>query len=203
MKKSEGETTSQLGKGELSYWRWLFCGTGAGPGFRRFRNKWLALHLAVGVALALAVGMEIRVAANTVLLPLAGIFVGLSFAWAGNAQALLQGQELQDLANYREGGFDEYVFAFQTAILTIMVSLVLWGISGLGVFDCLWPKSGRIWPYRIVKFVLFFVSSLTLRECWQVVLASQWMLLAQRKIKRARQEPPGGDSAREDDVEEK
>jgi hypothetical protein len=175
-------------KKEFSYWHWLVEGSGAGPGIRRFWNPWLLLHAGAAVVLTLLVSVSLHDAANTVLLPLAGIFVGLSFAWAGNAQALLQSVELQDMADHRKGGFAEYVFAFQTAILTIMVSLVLWGVAGLSVFDNLWPKEDRIWPYRAVKFVLFFMSSLTLRECWQVVLASQWMLLAQRKIKRARAE---------------
>jgi hypothetical protein len=173
---------------KLSFWRWFFRGGGKGgrPGLFRFWSWWLLAHALVGAALAVLVKADLQTAAKAVLLPLAGIFVGLSFAWAGNAQALLQSPEMEEIAKHHEGGFAEYAFVFQTAILTILVALVLWGFAGLGIFDAHLPAAEYPIAYGVLKGILFAASSLTLRECWHVVLGAQWMLLVQEEIKKAR-----------------
>jgi len=74
----------------VNYWRWFIKGSGAGAGITKFLDRWLALHIVLGIALALIVPIKTGEAATNFLLPLAGIFIGLSFAWGGNAQALLQ-----------------------------------------------------------------------------------------------------------------
>ena len=138
----------------------------------------------VGVVLALALPVDLSTAASSLLLPLAGILVGLSFAWAGNAQALLQTSEMEKLSKHRPGGFTEYVFAYQNAILAILVTLVVWGLAGLQCFDKRWPTSLHPNQYFLVKTTLFALSSLSLRECWHVVLGAQWMLIVRREIRR-------------------
>lgn len=167
-----------------SFWQWLFRGTTGRAGWRKFLNSWLLLHVGLGWAIATLVQVSLREAANAVLLPLAGIFVGLSFAWAGNAQALLQSKEIETFSQFHEGGFEEYAFTFQAAILTILSTLVVWGIAGLGVYErrCFWQCG--VYVYRVAEVVLYSLASLTLRECWQVVLGSQWMLLVQRGMKQ-------------------
>ena len=145
-------------------------------------NLWIIIHISIGVLLAIFIPSDLESAANTVLLPLAGIFIGLTFAWAGNAQALLQSKEISDLTKQHSGGLEEYVYTFQTAILVIMITMVLWGLAGLKAFshevlvEC-------NWPIFIIKVILYCLSSLTLRECWHVVLGSQYLLLAHEKIK--------------------
>lgn len=170
-----------------NYWYWFFKGSGGKPGYRRIVNRWIMIHLLIGFALAVLVKTNLSVSANSVLLPLAGILVGLTFAWAGNAQALIRSGEIGKLSEYHEGGFIEYVYLYQTAILIILVTLVFWGFAGLGIFDQYWPKW---WPnslavdsYFIVKSILFTFASLTIRVCWQVVMGVQLMLIAQKKIK--------------------
>lgn len=170
----------------LSYWHWFFYGSGDKPGYRRILNKWIIVHLLVGIALSFLVQVALESSANTVLFPLAGIFVALTFAWAGNTMALMQSQEIKEMANHHPGGFPEYVFVYQTAILVILVTLILWGLAGLKVFDLVWPTSNSKIFYFIVKVILFSLSSLTLRECWHVVMGAQWMLLVQREIKNRR-----------------
>jgi hypothetical protein len=121
-------------------------------------------------------------AAKSVLLPLAGIFVGMSFAWVGSAQAIIQTAEIKRLADEQGGGIENYVFTFQSAILAILMTLGLWGLAGLGLFDrpCPWACPG--WLHQATSGLLFFFASLTLRECWQVVMGAQMLLLAQRGI---------------------
>jgi len=138
----------------------------------------------VGAGAAALLPGALSEAAKSVLLPLAGIFVGMSFAWVGSAQAIIQTAEIERLADEQGGGVENYVFTFQSAILAILVTLCLWGLAGLGVFDrpCPWACPG--WLHRATVGLLFFFASLTLRECWQVVMGAQMLLLAQRAISK-------------------
>lgn len=166
-----------------SFWRWFFVGSGAGPGIRRLFDLWLLVHLAVGAALSLLVPISLESSANGLLLPLAGIFIGLSFAWGGNAQALIQTSEILQLAGKRKGGFLEYLYAYQLAILLILVSLTCWALAGLGIFDQVWPLDQHSWQYKVLAAGLFSLASITLRECWHVVVGAQAMLAIRLSLK--------------------
>jgi hypothetical protein len=180
---------------EFSFWRWMARGSGSTPGYRRLVNRWLIFHLVVGCALALIVPVTLATAAITVLLPLAGILKGLSFAWAGNAQALLQASEVEEMADFHPGGFTEYVFTYQAAILAILVTLVFWAIAGFEVFDKQWPTAAHAKLYFAVKALAFTLSSLTLRECWHIVLGAQWMLLSKKQIRDSHKTNNKGEGA--------
>jgi len=170
----------------MTYWQWLRAGSGDRAGFRSVINVWILFHVAAGLVLAAIVPAALPSAANTVLLPLFGVFVGISFAWAGNAHALLLTSEIDEVVKRTPGGFTDYVYLFQTAILVLLTTLVAWGLAGLGVFG---DKSG---PFRemsgsaAVAVLLYSLLSISIRECWHVVLATQSMLLAWRAVQTAR-----------------
>lgn len=162
------------------FWDWLFRGThGRRPGYRRFVDKWLLLHVVVGVCLSIFVKHPLPDVALAVLLPLAGVFVGLSFAWAGNAQTVLQSPEVEELMRHHPGGRVDYIYSFQASILLILASLVAWGLMGLGI-----PDLGRM-PFVQYAYasLLFFLASMTVRECWSVVLGAQLLILARLEIR--------------------
>ena len=165
-----------------SYWSWFL--RGKHPGWRRLVDWWLVLHAGIGVAAVWLVPVRLEVAAQAVLLPLAGVFVGMSFAWVGSALAIAQSPEIDKLSEKNPAGFEVYVYTFQTAILALLVCLVLWGIAGLGVFDTTssWDSSGR--SYYVAAWVLYGTASLAIRECWHVVLGAQLLLLYQRAVRR-------------------
>ena len=177
-------------KSIFNFWRWFFAGTVTRAGWHKFLDRWLLFHCAAALLLTYSVPLTIAEAGRAVLLPLVGVLVGLSFAWSGNAQALMQGEEFEQMAEKNLGGFEEYVYTYQMAILTILTTIVAWALAGLGVIDgpCLVPCPS--WSYAAAKFALYFLCSLTIRECWQVILASQYILLARREIRRKRSEKP-------------
>jgi len=132
--------------------------------------------------------ISLKEASTSLLLPVAGILIGLSFAWGGgNAQALLQTKEIEDIAYFKKGGFEDYVYTFQSAIFLILVTLCFWALAGLNIFDSIWPTcNNKIWYRLLIGFIfflslmigfIFFLSSMTLRECWHVVLGAQQLLL--------------------------
>lgn len=173
----------------MNFWEWFFWGTGGQPGFRKFFNRWLMFHIIIGFCLIWIVPVSLESAAKAFLLPLAGIFVGLSFAWGGNAQALLQTEEIESLTEHHPGGFEDYIYTYQAAILVILCTVTVWSLAALELFDARWPTPNRPIAYFLIGNGLYSLASLTLRECWHVVLAAQWMLLARRRIRQKKSNP--------------
>lgn len=157
---------------KIDYWRWFIKGSGGRPGYRRLLDKWMLIHISVGLILSAVVPVHLKQAATTVLIPICGVFVGVAFAWAVTSHSLIQSREIQTLAEYKEGGLPDYVFTYQTAVFVAFVTVVLWGLAGLETFDLRWPTPNSPSWYFIVKAGLFALASLTFRECWHVVLGT-------------------------------
>lgn len=174
----------------LSFWQWFFRGREGRAGWKKFANRWLLIHGALGAAIGYALPFSLERSAQTVLLPLAGVFVGMTFAWVGNAQAVLQSPELERVSANHPGGIENYVYTFQAAILTILATLVAWGFAALGLFEqpCGWKCPS--WGYEAASAFLYALGSLALRECWHVMLGAQMLFLMQGFVKKL--PPPGG-----------
>jgi hypothetical protein len=184
-KDPQSVPTSVVDGTALSYWHWFHKGTGGRPGWLRLIDRWFGLHLIIGGVLSWAIPKSLEVAAGSILLPLAGVLVGLAFAWAGNAQALLQTDEITKLANKVPGGLREYAFTYQTAILSLLTTITLWGLAGLGLFDSTHPLfTIPRFLYWAMGTLLYSLSSFSLRECWHVVVGAQIMLLIRSDLKQ-------------------
>jgi hypothetical protein len=138
----------------------------------------------VGYVCAKYAPTDLKAAGATVLLPLAAVLVGLTFAWGGNAQALLQSEAIEGLAEHRAGGLYEYVYPYQAAILVILVDAIAWGLCGLGYADAVWPTRSNTTLYFRTAWAVYGFTSLTIQECWQTVLSSQWLLLGRWEVLR-------------------
>jgi hypothetical protein len=166
---------------KLSFWYWFFKDNG----YKKIIDKYIFIHILVGILLNYLVPLSLKECANVVFLPFIGILTGVSFAWAGNALGLMQASEISELSKYREGGLKEYVYTYQVAILIIIITLVFWGFAGLSIFDYL--EKNKI-LYAIIKTTLFMFSSLTIRESWHVIMGTQWMLIVSDEIKKMKKE---------------
>ncbi|WBQ11219.1 hypothetical protein L2D01_05405 [Hyphomonadaceae bacterium ML37] len=168
------------------FWRWLFCGLESKrPGIFQLFDAWLVFHILIAILIQATITIPIEDAASKVLLPLASIFIGLSFAWAGNAQALMQEKEIVDLAEKHPDGLETYLYTFQLAILIILFTLIIWGLAGL---EFLKLADHHNIPYvrNVIEVALIFFASMTIRECWHVVLGSQLMILSRHEIRRSK-----------------
>ncbi|MBW2303518.1 MAG: hypothetical protein JRF57_07360 [Deltaproteobacteria bacterium] len=180
----------------MNFWKWFFQGDTAPnskyfeqsatkrPGILAYLDWWLVFHMSVGIILMFIVPVRINEAAKSILLPLAGIFIGLTFAWGGNAVSLMQSEEIDMLANYRSGGLKEYVFKFQSAILVLLITMIAWGLAGLNVFEPLRGKLPLDFAYNAIEVLLYFMISLSLRDCWHVVMGAQSMILLRSAVKK-------------------
>lgn len=183
----------------MNFWKWFFRGDSGdlspiekadhpfglkSAGITLFFNKWLAIHFVVGLFLALFVNIDLSKAANSVLFPLAGVFVGLSFTWGGNAMSLMRSEEIARLADNRDGGLRQYIYKFQMAILTLLSSMIFWGLAGLELFDFSTSNPASKIVHYLIATLLYALTSCAIRECWQVVLGAQNMLLLIRVIRK-------------------
>ena len=171
-------------KNEFDFWGWFFRGRdGRRCGFLRVFDEWTPVHIILGFLISKIVPLSIYDSASGMLLPLSGALIGLTFAWAGNANALLQTEELDAVTEQSKGSFQRYVFTYQAAILVVLGAIVIWAIASLQVFEATWPGQNSN-AYFVIKVALFSYTSLTVRECWHVVLGTHLMLIAKNKIKK-------------------
>jgi len=162
---------------EFSFWKWWFR-----YGLLTFVNWWLILHLAIGYILFRLVSAPYSHIAQVIVIPLVGVLIGLSLAWAGNAIAIMQTPEFRQMASKHPRGIKEYLYGFQSSILALLVCIVFWSMIALGVHasPILLCVSHNI---RIsFKIMLFASSSLATRECWQIILSAQWLLLSKHNV---------------------
>lgn len=167
-----------------TFWKWFYQGAGGRPGFRRLINGWLLFHVGIAVVLTELISAPVAVVAEKTLLPVMAIFVGLTFSWAGNAHALLQSDEIIDLAKNRKGGIAEYVFTFQLSILVLLVAIGLWVLPSLQLPYVLESVGGRREAELLGEIILYAVLSISLRTSWQAVLGANMLLLVRAELRR-------------------
>ena len=169
------------------FWRWLLCGVPGGKsGLRQafLDVKILLIHLPIAGSLAwftvehkTEIG-EISDIAGSLMLPFAGVLVGLCFAWGGHATALMQTEEIEAVIQKRGIGVEDYVFGYQFAILTTLVAIVAWGLGSLGMFDMLKGRGDCV-----ARGVLFFLASFSVNQCWSAAVFASAMLQVRYQVR--------------------
>lgn len=163
---------------QLSFWRWLFLGSGSSPGISRIVNIWLILHLIIGCTLAYLIDIDVRTLADLILSPLSILFFSAYISWGSGLQ-LLQTPELQELVRHRQGGMTEYVFTYQLVILIVLMAIIFWVLVKFRFFSVSIVDDSPLFGLKV--FLLAF-TSLTVRECRQITLGTQWLLLAKHEM---------------------
>lgn len=176
------------------FWRWLIFGLQSSPGYKKFKVRWLVAYTLIGWGLAFLIEMSPSQTSRVILLPLTGLLVGVCFSWVGNALTLLRSSEIEKLASFHEDGLRAYVYSFQLTVLVILTTAVAWAAAGLGVFDleCVSPRTAMA-----IETGLYFFAVLSLREAWQVVIASNTLLLTRSFIHEMAPPAPAGEDTPE------
>ncbi|MDD9850992.1 MAG: hypothetical protein OXU94_04410 [Gammaproteobacteria bacterium] len=172
-----------------TFGKWFIKGPGR-PGYKRIIDRWLLLHVAVGVICAcLSQGTTAQEIANKVIIPLTGLLIALGFSLAGSMQSLLLSNEIEKLSDRVSGGISTYIFIYQLGVLLLLVSVVTGGLFGIGVFQELCHFLAKLLELRdfstkalefLAKIILFFLSSLSIRTSWH--LFKMTSLLMQSKF---------------------
>lgn len=173
----------------VTYWIWVFRGAGdLGPGYRRVvEDRWLFFDLFLATILTFCLDKPFSSVAGAVIVPLCGVFIGISLAWVGSSYSTLDSDELRLMGSFHEGGYREYPFILQTAVLIFLTAIVLWGVVGTGILDPLFRERNTPW-YWGMGVCLFGSVSLCVRTCWKMVLFSHYLLISKERIMRMKRE---------------
>jgi hypothetical protein len=173
---------------KADFWIWFAVGTGGRPGWRRLISRWALIHISIGFIASQLLSIEVSKAAQVVLIPLSGVFVGLTFAWVANVQTILQSDEIATLAAFKKGGYVDYVYSFQLGMFVVLGSIVVWGLAGLEITGalCKATASEKVCNQWITGF-LFATVSLSIRECWQLISGSMLLLISRRGVQEIQQ----------------
>lgn len=189
-----------------TFWKWFLFGHEAGAGWRRIVDGWVVGHVIIGFCLFVTIPMPTMKASGVVLIPLASIFIGLTFAWIANVQSILASSEIEKFVEYRSGGFPEYVFPFQLGVLTVLICLLAWGLAGVGVMGFAFGKCSALlkgdgggnaftwskvaWEsifgecrgFSISEVALYSLISFSVRECWRLISGTMLLLISRHVI---------------------
>jgi hypothetical protein len=161
---------------KLIFWKWFFEGLDDGKsGLKSFLNKWMILHIVIALfCLSLDNDTLAEIAKNAIL-PFAGALLGMTFAWSGNITALLRTEQISELSEYVSGGISIHVYKVQLSILTVLLTTIAWTLAAIGIL------TSGFW-----RFMLYFLSSIAIRECWQTILFAQYMTICRDHIAKRR-----------------
>jgi hypothetical protein len=151
-----------------TFWKWMLLGSRGGPpGIGNLINLFLPFHLIIAWFATTYVRMDPFQFASKALFPAASILIGMSMAWTTRAATVLQSAELRNALFTEDRAAEDYIYGFQLAILVIIimvvyVSAMAGGGINIGVFS---SNTDRC----VAAFTLYFLLSLSIRECWGVV----------------------------------
>lgn len=156
---------------EISYWKWLFFGiNGKKSGIKSYCNLWIFLHLFISTILTINITIK-QSDAISIAIPFIGILIALTVSWCGNVTSLLNTKEITLLSTRYTGGIEGYAYFIQSAILVLFITVLLWTIYGLNILSC-----------KIFLFIIIFMSSIAIRDCWNVILLGQMLTIARARI---------------------
>ena len=163
-----------------SFWKWLFVRRGnSSAGFRNVVNFYLLLHASIAIAATLLIRSDPFSFASKALFPATSILIGMSMAWTTRASTILQTKELREALFRNDRSAEEYIYGFQLAILIILlmvgfVAVMAGGGIRIRIFG------GHI-DSLLSGFWLYFLLSLSIRECWGVVNFTNMLSLLEYK----------------------
>jgi hypothetical protein len=154
-----------------NFWTWFLKGSKKGPrGARNILNMFLVVHVCVAVLATSLMAADPISFAQKALFPASSILIGLSMAWSTRASTILQAKDLRDLLFNETRPAEDYIYGFQLSILVVIVMIVYVAtMAGGGIKVAVF---GPPLDMQASAFWMYFLISLTLRECWGVINAT-------------------------------
>ena len=157
-----------------SFWKWLVKGSKKGPrGLWNVINWFLLVHALVAILMTSLVVTDPVSFAQKALFPASSILIGLSMSWTTRASAILQTRELRVSLFTEKRPAEDYIYGFQLAILVVVTMLVYVAVMAGGGLKI--SVFGQPLDSSASAFWMYFLFSLTLRECWGVINATNML----------------------------
>lgn len=176
-------------KSKINFGAWLIKGyEGSLPGYKRIVNWWLIFHIVLGIVAAVIIESPIKEVSKAILLPLMGVLIGLTFAWAGNAQGYIQSKEIIEISKHKKGGYIDYIFTYQLSILIVLLCTGLWLLPAIDIRELhlftrpvhlkYLPVAGKI----CIKAFLYSMISISFHESWSVIKGVHYFLIGRNML---------------------
>ncbi|WP_242097823.1 hypothetical protein [Sphingomonas sp. CROZ-RG-20F-R02-07] len=133
----------------------------------------MAIHVIVAALSMSLINENPFIFAQKALFPACSILIGLSMAWTTRASTMLQIKELREKLFTDERPTEDYIYGFQLAILVVIVMISYVAIMAGGGVKI--SFLGDRWDAWMAGFWMYFLISLTLRECWGVINATNML----------------------------
>lgn len=165
-----------------TFWRWLWHGAAPGkPGIWLLWNWWLLLHASAALVLTGLIAVTPYEFAGKALFPAASILVGMAVAWTSRASAILQD------ANFRKAVIDDgapledYLYGYQLSLLIIISMVVYVAVTANGGLRI--PALSPDFAQHSTAFIMYFLLSASVRECWSVINFSNLLALLHDRVR--------------------
>lgn len=156
------------------FWHWLLFGSKSGPrGVFNVLNRYIFVHAIIAIVATCLIKSDPFAFAQKALFPASSILIGLSISWTTRASTILQVKELREKLFSNDRPPEDYIYGFQLAILVVIAMIVYVAIMAGGGLDvCI---LGQPWDTYCSAFWMYLLMSLTLRECWGVINATNML----------------------------
>ncbi|MBS1725135.1 MAG: hypothetical protein JST51_00325 [Armatimonadetes bacterium] len=157
-----------------SFSNWFLHGAGGEPGYKRISLPWLLISIILGFGWQSIYKHPMSVIAQQVILPVGGIFVGLSFAWSGAVQSLVATRELRLAASKTPEGLNIFVGYFQFVCLLMFM---LFGLLAVVASDSIHLSRFGAPVQNAGRTIVFAFFIYSLVESWHVVDAARRLMI--------------------------
>jgi hypothetical protein len=159
-----------------TFWQWLISGSENSPaGIFNILNRYLSVHILVAILALLLIRVDAFTFAKSALFPASSILIGISMAWSTRAAVVFQDNEMRERLFDSTRPPEDYVYSFQLAVFVIVFMVCYTAIMAAGGLKV---TTGN---YKIEQigssFFLYFLMSLSVRECWGVVNFTNMLML--------------------------
>lgn len=157
------------------FWEWLANGSGGKRGISRLIGPWNYLDVLVGVIFYDNVISDQQMFAKDILLPVSGVFIGISVSSVMAFSSLMTSKELTLLSSNHSGGLIDLLYALALAVLLSLTTLIYWvAVSSLsGLSSSVFIGIGAA------------ITCLSVRMAWRTILGFCWFIYLISNARRA------------------
>lgn len=166
----------------ITFWSWFFFGAEKSKsGLRLLLNKRIAIHIAIALVLLSIIKADPFEFAARALFPAASILVSMAVAWTSRASTVIQDVEFRSKVIKSSNPLESYVYGYQLSLLIIIIMIVYVSIMASGGISC--SLFSDEFNRNSAGFCLYFLLSLAVSQCWQVIDFSNLLTLLHQRVK--------------------
>lgn len=169
----------------INFWTWLLTKDQNGKrGIAPLFDRWMLLHAAIAVSFVMFLNIDPFAFAGKALFPAASILVGMAVAWTSRASTILHDAKFREAIISEDNPPESYFYSYQLSLL-IMISTVVY-ISIMAAGGLSFYVINRHLSSTCSGFFLYFLLSLSIRECWSIVNFSSLLSILNDKATRGK-----------------